>query len=110
MKRTQPVKHIYRPIDKYEKLKDHLRRLKKYDIHWRNVELLRQFVTKNNNIRNRMTNLLSLEDQSRVMKSIKTARHMGVMPHYGRTPEPLKRNITTLEDEVQEIGYQHVNI
>ena len=98
LKKTQPVKHIYRPIDKYEKLKEHLRRLKKYDIHWRNVELLRQFVTKNNNIRNRMTNLLSLEDQSRVMKAIKTARHMGVMPHYGRTPEPLKRNITTLED------------
>jgi hypothetical protein len=57
-----------------------------------------------------MMNLLSLDDQFKVIKSIKTARHMGVMPHYGRTPEPLKRNITTLEDEVQEIGYQHVNI
>lgn len=45
-----------------------------------------------------MSNLLSIEDQHRVIKAIKTARHMGVMPHYGRTPEPLKRNITTLED------------
>jgi len=23
---------------------------------------------------------------------------MGAMPHYGKTPEPLKKNITTLED------------
>lgn len=86
LKKSQPVKHIYKPIDKYEKLKDHLRKLRKYDIHWRNVELLRQFVTKNGNIRNRMMNLLSTEDQTRVVKSIKTSRHMGAMPHYGRTP------------------------
>jgi hypothetical protein len=33
-----------------------------------------------------MANLLSVEDQNRVMKAIKTARNMGVMPHYGRTP------------------------
>ncbi len=33
-----------------------------------------------------MSNLLSVENQTRIMKSIKTARHMGVMPHYGRTP------------------------
>ncbi len=35
---------------------------------------------------------------------------MGAMPYFGRTPEPLKRNITSLEDEVQELGYQHINL
>ena len=45
-----------------------------------------------------------------VKKAVKTARNMGAMPHFGRTPEPLKRNITSLEDEVQELGYQHVNL
>ena len=35
---------------------------------------------------------------------------MGALPYFGRTPEPLKRNITSLEDEVQEIGYQHINL
>lgn len=75
-----------------------MRKIKKYDIHWRNIELLRQFVSKNGNIRNRMANLLSEDDQKKMIKSIKTARFMGAMPYYGRTPEPLKRNITSLED------------
>ena len=35
---------------------------------------------------------------------------MGALPYLGRTPEPLKKNITSLEDEVQEVGYQHINM
>jgi ribosomal protein S18 len=73
-----------------------LRKIKKYDIHWRNIELLRQFVTINGNIKSRYRNLLSDEDQTSIMKAIKTARIMGAMPFFGRTPEPLKRNITSL--------------
>lgn len=49
-------------------------------------------------------------DQKSVKRAIKTARIMGAMPYFGRTPEPLKRNITSLEDEVQELGYQHINL
>lgn len=73
-----------------------LRQLKKYDIHWRNVELLRQFTTINGNIKSRYKNYLSDADQRATRKAIKTARIMGAMPYLGRTPEPLKRNITTL--------------
>jgi hypothetical protein len=74
------------------------------------VELLRQFVTINGNIKSRFKNFLSDSNQVSVRKAIKTARIMGAMPYYGRTPEPLKKNITSLEDEVQELGYQHVNL
>lgn len=73
-----------------------LRKLKKYDIHWRNVELLRQFTTINGNIRSAKVNLLSSADQNKVRKALKTARQMVALPHIGRTLEPLKRNITSL--------------
>jgi ribosomal protein S18 len=88
-------------LDRYEKRKQNLRQLKKYDIHWRNIELLRQFVTVNGNIKSRFKNYLSDSDQKVARAAIKTARIMGAMPFYGRTPEPLKRNITSLEDEVR---------
>ena len=70
--------------------------MKKYDIHWRNVELLRQFMTINGNIKSRYKNFLSDGDQRSTRLAIKTARIMGAMPFFGRTPEPLKRNITSL--------------
>lgn len=44
---------------------------------------------------------MSDSDQRAARMAIKTARIMGAMPYFGRTPEPLKRNITSLEDEVQ---------
>lgn len=84
--------------------------MKFYDIHWRNVELLRQFTNNNGAIKNRGNNMLSVTDQRRVVKAIKTARNMAVLPFVGRIPEPLKRNITTLEDDVKELGFQHVNL
>ena len=110
LKPHQPLRHYFKPLDRYEKRQQNLRQLKKYDIHWRNIELLRQFVTINGNIKSRYKNYLSDSDQRVARAAIKTARIMGAMPYYGRTPEPLKRNITSLEDEVQEIGYQHVNL
>ena len=75
-----------------------MRQIKKYDIHWRNIELLRQFVTINGNIKSRYRSYLSDRDQRAVRTAIKTARIMAAMPYFGRTPEPLKRNITSLED------------
>lgn len=110
LKPHQPLRHYFKPLDRYEKRQQNLRQLKKYDIHWRNIELLRQFVTVNGNIKSRFRNYLSDSDQRVARAAIKTARIMGAMPYYGRTPEPLKRNITSLEDEVREIGYQHVNL
>ncbi len=35
---------------------------------------------------------------------------MGALPHIGRIHEPLKHSITSLEDQVREIGYQNVSI
>jgi ribosomal protein S18 len=70
--------------------------LKKYDIHWRNIELIRQFVTPNGNLKNRIVNRLSAGDQKNISRAVKTARHMCAMPFYGKTPAPLKRNITSL--------------
>ena len=97
-------------MDRYEKRQQNLRRLKKYDIHWRNVELLRQFMTVNGHIKSRYKNFLSDGNQRSARMAIKTARIMGALPYLGRTPEPLKKNITSLEDEVQEVGYQHINL
>ena len=75
-----------------------MRRLKKYDVHWRNIELLRQFLTPHGNIRNRMVNCLSSADQKKVTMAIKTARHCVAIPHYGRMLSANKKNITNLED------------
>ena len=87
-----------------------MRKLKKYDIHWRNVELLRQFLTPHGNIKNRFMNRLSHNDQRRVTMAVKTARHNCTLPHYGKILHPNKKNITSIHDEVKELGMQNVNI
>lgn len=71
--------------------------MKKYDIHWRNVELLRQFVTNFGNIKNRWANRLSPSDQKKVKMAVKAARHNCAIPFYGRTLNPNKRNITSID-------------
>jgi ribosomal protein S18 len=73
------------------------KRLKKYDIHWRNVELLRQFMTPYGSIKSRFANRLTASDQRKVKMAIKTARHNCAIPFYGRTLNPNKKNITSLE-------------
>ena len=82
-------------------MKTHMRKLKKYDIHLRNVELLGQFITQHGNIKNRFSNKLSSADQKKVTMAIKTARHNCAIPHYGRILAPNKKNITSLDDEVK---------
>lgn len=110
LKPHQPLRHIYKPIDRYERVKTYQRRLKKYDIHWRNVELLSQFLTPFGNIKSRMRNRLSTSDQKHVKMAIKAARHNCAIPHYGRILGANKRNLTSFEEEVQEIGLQSVNL
>jgi ribosomal protein S18 len=79
-------------------VRTHQKRLKKYDIHWRNIELLRQFTTPYGNIKSRWANRLSPSDQKKVKMAIKTARHNCAIPYYGRTLNPNKKNITNIED------------
>jgi ribosomal protein S18 len=86
LKPHQPLRHYFKPLDRYEKRQQNLRQIKKYDIHWRNVELLRQFVTINGNIKSRYRSFLRDRDQRAVRMAIKTARIMGAMPYCGRTP------------------------
>lgn len=62
------------------------------------------------NIKSRLVNRLSTSDQRRVKMAIKTARHNCAIPYYGRILNPNKRNITSLEEEVKEIGLQNVNL
>lgn len=97
-------------MTRYEKIKTHLRKLKKYDVHWRNIELLRQFLTPSGNIKNRMANCLSAADQKRVSMAIKTARHNVAIPHYGRILPSNRRNIQSLEEEVKEVSLQNINL
>jgi ribosomal protein S18 len=92
---------MFTPISRYEKVKRFQKKLKKYDIHWRNVELLRQFTTPYGNIKHRWANRLSPCDQKRVAAVIKTSRHSCAMPNYGRTLHANKRNLTNLEEEVK---------
>ena len=101
MKPYQPLRHIFRPITRYEKIKTHQKKLKKYDIHWRNIELLRQFLTPTGNIKSRLVNCLSSPDQKRVEMAIKTSRHNAGIPHYGRILPQNQKNITNIEDEVK---------
>jgi ribosomal protein S18 len=77
-------------------MKKYQRKLKKYDIHWRNVELLRQFLTPYGNLKNRWSNRLSPSDQKKVAIAIKSARHNCALPFYGRILNANKKNITNL--------------
>lgn len=86
MKPHQPLRHYFKPLDRYEKRQQNLKQINKYDIHWRNIELLRQFITPNGNIKSRFRNFLKDGDQKSVKRAIKTARIMGAMPYFGRTP------------------------
>lgn len=86
LKPKQALRHYFTPLDRYEKRQQNLKQIKKYDIHWRNIELLRQFVTQNGNIKSRYRSFLSDGDQKAVKRAVKTARIMGAMPYFGRTP------------------------
>ena len=97
-------------MTRYEKLRKHTRKLKKYDIHWRNVELLRQFLTVYGNIKNRWANSLSPADQKKVTMAIKASRQNCAIPHYGKMLPTSKRNITNIDDEVKEIGLQNISL
>ena len=96
LKPHQPLKFVYKPINRHERVKSRARRLKKYDIHWRNIELLRQFMSQYGNIKSRFANSLLSIDQKRVTKAIKTARHNCAIPYTGKFLTPNKRNITNI--------------
>lgn len=48
-------------------------------------------------IKSRFANRLTASDQRKVKMAIKTARHNCAIPFYGRTLNPNKKNITSLE-------------
>jgi ribosomal protein S18 len=57
--------------------------LRKEELHYLNLPLLSRFVQANGMIMGRQESQLSAKDQRKVAKLIKTARHMGIIPHVG---------------------------
>lgn len=78
--------------------------MRHYDIHWRNVELITQFLTRSGNIKSRFNTCLPYYQQKKMEKAIKAARSMFLIPHYGQVQLPMNRNLTSLEDEVNRVG------
>lgn len=84
--------------------------IKPYDIHWRNIELISQFTSRTGCIRSRFATCLPITHHKKVERAIKTARRMMMMPHYGFLPAVLRRNLTTLEEDVNELGKKQISL
>jgi ribosomal protein S18 len=95
-------------MTKRQKLESERRVLKDYEIHWRNVELLVQFIDQHGNIMPRTKTLLSALQQRRVVNAIKVARSMLLIPSYGQVGPLFKRSLTTLEEEIQQEVHKEV--
>lgn len=54
---------------------------------YRDVESLKSFVTERGRIRPRRQTGLSAKEQHRVTRAIKRARHMGLLPYIGGSPD-----------------------
>lgn len=84
--------------------------LRYYDIHWRNVELISQFLSRAGNIKSRFKSCLPYHQQKRMVRAIKAARSMLLIPNFGQVQIHMNRNLTTLEDEVNRIGKREINL
>lgn len=84
--------------------------LRHYDIHWRNVELITQFLTRAGNIKSRFKTCLPYYQHKKVEKAIKAARSMFLIPCFGQVQVHMNKNLTTLEDEVNKMGKKEINL
>lgn len=110
VKPVQSLKYTYKPMEKWERIRVKQRILKSYDIHWRNVELLSQFLSRTGCIRSRFATCLPINQHKKVERAVKTARQMMLFPHYGQLSAIMRRNLTSLEDDVNEMGKKQVNL
>lgn len=110
MKPVQSMIYTYKPMEKWEKIKAKQRIIKSYDIHWRNIELISQFVSRTGCIRSRFVTCLPINQHKKMQRAIKTARGMMVFPHYGQLTINMRRNITSLEEDVNDLGKKQINL
>jgi ribosomal protein S18 len=72
------------------------RHIRSYDIHWRNIELLTQFISKNGGIKSRFVTCLPIAQHKKMKRAIATARSMQLLPNFGFPPPMLNRNLRSL--------------
>lgn len=96
LKSIEPIKYVEPVLSRRQNLEKYRRTLKDYDIHWRNIELLTQFLDKHGRLLPRTKTNLSRTQQKRVTSAIRTARAMLLIPNYGQVSPIFKRSLTSI--------------
>ncbi|KRX04932.1 Ribosomal protein S18 [Pseudocohnilembus persalinus] len=108
MKPDRKVHHM--PLSEAEKRKRNQRQINYYDIHWRNTELISQFMNAASNIKNHKQNRLSKNQQKRVARAIRLAREMALLPYVGSIKPSDKQSLKTLQEDLNQRTKMAINI
>eukprot|EP00331_Platyophrya_macrostoma_P034100 CAMPEP_0176450656 /NCGR_PEP_ID=MMETSP0127-20121128/27283_1 /TAXON_ID=938130 /ORGANISM="Platyophrya macrostoma, Strain WH" /LENGTH=549 /DNA_ID=CAMNT_0017838387 /DNA_START=26 /DNA_END=1675 /DNA_ORIENTATION=- len=101
---------IPKPKSKYEIRSKGHRDLNWNDVHWRNTELLVEFLTSSGTLKNQFQNFLTKEEQRKIVKTIKQARHNCLLPTFGPIKPTDKKSLTTLLEDIEDHLATRINI
>ncbi|EGR32490.1 hypothetical protein IMG5_081240 [Ichthyophthirius multifiliis] len=108
---VRPDRKIYeKPLTKAQLRKQNIRRLNYFDIHWRNTELLSQFLNTSCFIRNKYQNRLTKPQQKKVAKQIKISQQMLLLPFRGYIKPSDRKSLTTLHEDIMNSIRTAINI
>lgn len=87
-------------------------RLNRERITWRDIDIIQHFIADNGYIMPRRTTMLSRQQQKQLVKAVKTAQNMALLPYNWKTPDyqamplmdPLQWMADRLTDRVKEHG------
>ncbi|EAR96961.2 ribosomal protein S18 (macronuclear) [Tetrahymena thermophila SB210] len=98
------------PLTKAQTRKQSIRKINYFDIHWRNTELITQFVNNSGCIKNKIQNRLTRPQQKKIARTIRLSREMLLMPFRGYIKPSDKKSLTTLQEDVENTVRTAINI
>lgn len=86
-----------------------MRKFDKNDFNWKDTALFTQFMTKAGRIKNRYQTRLPDGAQTRLEKTVKWARNMGVIPYVGMISPTDKISLTSFYEDLEEFNKKSID-
>lgn len=85
------------------------RQITRADIHYRNTTLLAKFVHETGKIYNKYQTRLMTTVQRKVARTIKKARHLGLLPHVGLINPTHKISLGSFMEDIEEMHKKQID-
>jgi len=105
----KPPAFMNKPLRREDARKKFMRKANSKDFNWKDTAVITQFLTDAGKIKNRYQTRLSDQVQNALARTVKTSRHMGLIPYVGMIKPTNKISLRSFQEDLEDFNKKSID-